>query len=347
MKKLDLSINDDSDLKAFRTRLRERAFDPSCCFLCARHFDDVHLTEEHVIPKWAQKRFDLWDQQITLLNRTPLPYRKLTVPCCEECNKYRLQPIETSVSAAVGNGPDALRRLGDNVQYIWLGKIFYGILYREVSLLLDRSSGDGITIVNPETLREYETLLFFLQQAREKVELVNFTPGSIYIFTCQVPEEPKYQWDFCDNADTLFIAIRMGSVGIIGILGDGGAQMAHKDVYDKLKDHPLHPIQFSEICAHFSYRSTLSTRIPKYITIESTPHKTLQMPLGGWSLEPLFEGWDQAIYSHFLAYYTGYSYDIVYQGGKVMTWLHDETGRVPYIDYKKYPYCVGNEGQRT
>jgi hypothetical protein len=91
------------------------------------------------------------------------------------------------MSGAVAIGPNTVRQLGPNTIFLWLGKILYGILYRELSLLLDRSSCDGITIATPEMLRQYETLLFFLQQAREKVKLVDFTPGSIYTFTCEAP----------------------------------------------------------------------------------------------------------------------------------------------------------------
>lgn len=122
---------DDSDLHDLVDRLRSRAFDSSCCFLCANHFDEAHLTAEHIIPQWAQRRFDLWNQQLILLNGTSFPYRQMTVPCCAECNKYRLQPIETSVSSAVSRGADAVRAVGRNTLFLWLGKIFYGILYRE------------------------------------------------------------------------------------------------------------------------------------------------------------------------------------------------------------------------
>lgn len=335
--------NEDADLRAFSARLRERAFDPSCCFLCANHFDDVHLTWEHVIPRWVQKRYNLWDQRLVLLNSTEIPYRLLTVPCCEDCNKHKLQPIESSMSSAVSKGSDAVGSLNPNTVFLWLGKIFYGILYREISLLLNRGSNDKITIATPELLREYEVHLFFLQQAREKVKLVDFTPGSIYTFKCQKLQDQKMQWDFCDNIETMFIAIRMGTVGIIAVLGDGGAQLIFQDEYREIIDLPLHPLQFRELCAHFSYRSSIATRTPKYITVEGAPHEVLQLPLAGLSAKPYFADWDQCVYGHYLAKYTGYPYDLVCpEPGKTMTWLHDESGAVRYIDFKKYPYGPQN-----
>jgi len=333
----------DTDLGEFANRLRSRSFDECTCFLCARSLHEVEPASEHVIPRWAQKRYDLWHQCLTLLNRTTIPYRQLTVPCCAECNKYRLQPIESAVSSAVSLGPQAVRRLGKEMMFLWLGKVLYGILYRELFLLLDRRTPGGITIATPELLREYELHLMFLQQAREKIEMVDFCPGSIFVFRSQKPECSRMQWDICDNIDTMFIAVRMGEVGVIGILGDGGAQQGYEDGYSDILDLPLHPLQFRELCARFSYRSTLATRTPKYVTVQDEPHKMFQLPLGGFSLKPLFEEWDSATYAKYLAFYTGHSCEELFRPPEeVATWLYDDSGQARYLDFKEYPYLPGN-----
>jgi len=339
MQKSGMSDQDDSDLANFFDRLRTRDFDESTCFLCARSFENLGASSEHVFPKWLQKRFDLWDQQLYLLNRTIIPYRYLTVPCCVECNTYRLQPIETTVSEAVAKGYQALRNLDRKTLFLWLGKIFYGILYKELFLLLDRKTGSGITIATPELLREYETHLILLQQAREKVEFVGENPGSIFVFPTQMPEQVSLQWDICDNVDTMFIAIRMGEVGMIGVLADGGAQMIYEDDYKDIMKVPLHPIQFRELCAQFSYRSTLATRTPKYVTVQDRPHKMFQLPLGGFSLKPYFDEWDMAVYAKYLSFYTDVPYESIFRPpDQIATWLHDPSGKVQYLDIKKHPF---------
>jgi len=335
--------NRDEDLKILVERLSDRAFDPSCCFLCANHYDAVDLTSEHVFPKWLQNRFDLWNQRFILPNGTAIPYRFMTIPCCNDCNRYRLQPIEVTMSGAVTKGVDAVRKLERNTIFLWLGKIFYGTLYRELSLLLDRTQNDMVTIATPEMLQQYETHLIFLQEVREKVKLVDFIPGSIFTFVCQAPQDARLQWDFCDNIDTMFIAVRMGTVGIVAVLGDGGAQMIFEKAYEPIKDFPLHPLQFREICAHFSYRSSIATRTPKYFVIESSPHEVHQMPLGGFSAKPFFDEWDEDIYGRFLAFYTGYPYEVVHpEQGKTGTWIHDDSGAVRYMAYKEFPYKPQN-----
>jgi hypothetical protein len=131
----------------------------------------------------------------------------------------------------------------------------------------------------------------------------------------------------------------MGEVGIISVLGDGGAQISCEDIYKDVMEVPLHPLQFRELCAQFSYRATLATRIPKLISVQDIPHKIIQLPLGGYSLKPLFEEWENTIYSKYLAYYTGIPYEHLFQPpDKVRTWLRDPSGKVQYMDLNIYPY---------
>lgn len=332
----------DGDLGELLGRLRGRGVDGSTCFLCARRLTEVEPTSEHVIPRWAQRRYNLWNQRLTLLNGTSMRYRQLTVPCCAECNKDRLKPIEDAVASAVAAGPECVRGLGNKLMFLWLGKILYGVLCKEASLLLDRRTANGVTIVTPELLRAYDVHLMLLQQAREKIELVDFCPGSIFVFRAQKTQERRLDWDLCDNIDTFLIAVRMGEVAVIGVLGDGGAQQGYEELYSDLLDLPLHPLQFRELCAQFSYRSTLATRVPKYITIEGQPHQTVQLPLGGFSLKPLFDEWDPVTYAHYVAYYTGRPYAEVFQApDRVITWLHDDSGKPVYLDFERYPYLPG------
>ncbi len=329
----------DEDLQKLVDRLRLRKYDESECFICARSLETIDSSAEHVIPRWVQRRYDLWDQKITLINGTTFPYRKLVVPCCDECNKYRLQPIEISISAASSRGPEAVRKLGRKIIFLWLGKIFYALLYKELFLLTDQSKQQCGKITTPNLLEKYNSHLFLLQAAREKIDFVDFCPGSIFVFRTQRPSNPRYQWDFCDNIDTMLIAIRMGDVGLIGVLGDGGAQQGYEQGYRKIMDFPLHPLQFRELCAHFSYRATTATRTPKYITLQDNPHKTIQLPLGGWSLEPLFRDWEPSIYAKHLSFYTGFPYEMVFkQPDRVINWLENEDGKIQYIDVEQHPY---------
>ncbi len=315
------------------------------CFLCGGSLLLGNYTEEHIIPRWAQKRYDLWNQQLVLLNQTSIPYRQLTVPCCDDCNRYRLKPIEDSLAQTVEYGRDAVLQLGAKSLFLWLGKIFYGILYKELSLLVDRRIPQGATIVTSEILERYRMHRLFLQQARETVEIVDFQPGSILVFSMQPLPQKTLEWDLCDNVETMFITCRVGRVGLIATLADGGAQQPFEEAYKDIFKLDLHPVQFRELCAQFSYRSTLATRTPKHIVLQGEPHKVLQLPLGGFSRKPIFEEWDSRTYAKFLSFYVGEKFEHLYSPpDNVITWLRDEKGDLRFLNFKDLPIMPGDYG---
>ncbi|MFW9880988.1 MAG: hypothetical protein ACFFG0_48620 [Candidatus Thorarchaeota archaeon] len=43
------------------------------CFLCGRRLGDAD-SREHIFPRWLLRRFNLWDSELVLLNRTKIKY---------------------------------------------------------------------------------------------------------------------------------------------------------------------------------------------------------------------------------------------------------------------------------
>src|SRR5713226_5139659 len=91
--------------------VERRRFGRSICFLCGRRLSPKNRSDEHVFPKWLQSRFSLWNQTLTLLNGTHIPYRSLTIPCCIECNTLHLSLIEDGISTATLRGHRAVAAL--------------------------------------------------------------------------------------------------------------------------------------------------------------------------------------------------------------------------------------------
>jgi hypothetical protein len=134
------------------------------CFACGGSSSGGN--GEHVIPLWLQNKLLLFDERLTLLNGTRIPYRNLTVPCCENCNTGFLSKIENSVQSVFHQGGAssseetlALAR--------WLSKILIGILVKETSLLLDRSKPSLGAIVEPSLIDELRHCHFIMQSARK------------------------------------------------------------------------------------------------------------------------------------------------------------------------------------
>src|SRR6516164_3296134 len=94
-------------------------FGREVCFLCGVPLSPDRNTDEHVVPKWIQERFELWDKTLMLLNRTQIPYRKLTIPCCLACNRDHLGKIEERVQKACDQGAQAVRELPPLTLFLW------------------------------------------------------------------------------------------------------------------------------------------------------------------------------------------------------------------------------------
>lgn len=314
-------------------------FDNSVCFLCGSFLTQETKTDEHVIPKWVQEKFNLWDQKLILLNRTEIPYRYLYIPACVSCNCNYLQPLERKISNAVKNGYEAVKEIEKTDLYLWLGKIFYGIIYKELFLKYDRENPENGFITSPELLHSYKSHHFFLQSIRVKMNFRDFFPASIFIFNLQKPNNIRAQFDFMDSLHSMFIGIRLGEIGLIAVLQDGGAQQSIGDYFDRYNDKKLHPIQFLELCATINYKSHLFNRTPKYIFVDSTPIEVMQSPLGGLSGKPIFDEWNMEIYSEVLKAYTRNNDSGIYvPPDKVMSWLRDENGIYKNITFQDLPW---------
>lgn len=310
--------------------LDSRRFGRSICFLCGIRLNKKNRTDEHVFPKWAQKRFSLWDQSLTLINGTAIPYRQLTIPCCADCNKKHLHPIERKVADASLRGADAVGRLDELTLFLWLGKIIYGILYKELFLARDRKSGRKSPIITKQVLKTLSLHHLFLNAARLPVRFTPAIPASIFVFRIKDIGEKQLQWDFRDSLTDLTVSCRIGRVGILAALHDGRAQRDSRDVFwHRYQGLELHPLQFTELTAAFFYSARLLNRVPKFMIFEGAPVQVLQSPLQGFSLKPIFDDWNQEHFARILSQMVGIPFDQIFQPGKgVVSWLHDDQGNI-------------------
>ncbi|MCH7840191.1 MAG: hypothetical protein IID38_08155 [Planctomycetes bacterium] len=153
----------------------------------------------------------------------------------------------------------------------------------------------------------------------------------------QEPDDVRLGWDFRDELNTMCIACRLGTVGLVAVLQDGGAQMPWFPLM-KLQRRRLHPTQFTEVIAQVTYRATLFNRIPKYLIADGDPITVNQMPLGGLSGKPLYEDWNQHHYAQILCEITGVTMDhLFHPPDQVMTLLRNSDGTSKSMSLKRFP----------
>jgi hypothetical protein len=186
----------------------------------------------------------------------------------------------------------------------------------------------------------FATHKFFLQAARRPFEFKPDIPASIFVFKTKSPKSVRARAAFNDGLEAMTISVRLGEVGILAALQDGGAHRALGwREFQKYQNVALHPIQFANLTAMFFYKATLATRVPKFMSFEQGGKvMVVQMPLGGFSRKPFFDDWDWNIYARVLAQYTDLPVEELLRPDGVWTWLDDGTGTVPDITFETFPF---------
>ncbi|GAB5491580.1 MAG: hypothetical protein Phog2KO_17950 [Phototrophicaceae bacterium] len=315
-------------------------FDNDHCFLCGLLLSDDNRSEEHIFPKWLQRRYDLFNMELDLLNGTPMPYKSLKIPCCKNCNGIYLSNMESRIQQAHDAGFEAFSKLPRILIFQWLAKIFYGLLFRELFLNLDRTNPADGKIFEVEQIKMYDIIHQFLQSVRMPFSFVSFQPWSIFVVRILNSHKPSnFMWD--DDIYHAYFAIRMGEIGIIACLEDGGIQQKSLQHYFKdASQLVLHPIQFAELCAKFHHRRkrlnrgrTYFTRIPKNI---GDGFKVFMSSVGGLSKKPIFDEFNGEDYAYYLLHHlrifpipSNYILDNAPIG---LTWIYNEEGKLCQFD---------------
>ena len=257
-------------------------FGENTCFACGRRLSARGAktasadSAEHVIPRWMQKKFSLSNQQMMLLNGTTIRYSQLTIPLCTGCNNGPYSGMEQAVSEAVRMGAEAVRALHPSLLYAWLAKVFLGLLRKETLLPNSLRDPNGSRILAAEELDSFRLMHAFMQAPRVPMQFkfrskVNGLPfknplGSVFIYKLQAqPAGSRPFFHLRDASNLRCIALALGEVGIIAALTDGGVVEASlPEQFELLEKHPLHPIQFMELCAEVFHRAWRVNWKPHY-----------------------------------------------------------------------------------
>jgi hypothetical protein len=199
---------------------RELVIATDRCWLCGAVLSTTKSSKDHIFNTWLLNWRGLHDEKITLSNGSLLPFRQARVGTCNDCNSVHLSRIEGRVAGAAKAGLRDFAALAPQDVLLWLAKMHFALLRLELRLKRDLKSRDSGTIVSDDFFRgplRLEHLL--LQAARGRVR-ADPSPGSVLLF--EVEPGPGHDFDYSDMIDPMFIALRMGSIGVVANLQDWG-----------------------------------------------------------------------------------------------------------------------------
>lgn len=238
--------------------------DSESCFLCGASSESI--TDEHVFPRWLQSRYNLSSSKVDLLNETTIRYRQLKIPCCAACNNGVLSELESTISKAVTGGYCTSRSLDPRLWCLWAGKLYFGILRKELNLRRERSNLSARSIVQEEGLNSFRSLHLFLQGIRGKHEFIGEVPYSVLV--CNLHDlGGSRSYSFRDSLAYMTLSIRMGDVGVLVSFEDHGLTTSSYGRYvHDLNHRKLHPLQFDELYARATYQVSLIESSVNYLT---------------------------------------------------------------------------------
>lgn len=243
-------------------------FDGSHCFLCCEPLRSDNRTDEHIFPKWLQKKHNLWNQKLELLNGTKIQYRNLVIPCCSCCNNGVLSALEIKVRAIFEKHPRQLDGIDRKWMYLWSAKILFGLLAKERGLLIDRANPNDGTIIDRSDLDRLRAIHSHLQAIRfeHKFNGPNGNDlGSVVMLSTKEHSKLEKNFDFADDYIAFSLFLRTGSRALY-VNFDGGlvaASIGH--LMERDAPRPLHPVQAKELWAKFMYKTQLVLVIPFFL----------------------------------------------------------------------------------
>jgi hypothetical protein len=278
---------------------KKLSFSKDICFLSGNR---LHSADEEisVFPLWLMQHYKLENKPFKLLDESMVTYKDFKLPCDPALRKRAIDPLEEEIKKAFLAGYQQVKDLPELHLFQWIGKLVYGILFNEIRTGIRQQQTAGEEFILSQSLvHKFGNLHIMLQSLIIPVVFEGNLPWSIKVVEVKNGTDT---FNYRDEINTLTFSLSMNDFGIIACLQDNGANAVyHRDLLEKIKDQPLHPVQYEELCGRFFYSNYLFNRLPEYTILPADEIIYIEpMPLRGISNKPLFEVWQAKTYGQVL-----------------------------------------------
>ena len=305
-------------------------FGPGTCFLSGQPVGPTETVP--VFADWLQARYGLADRPIQLLDQRTATFRDLRLPASPAA-RQRIDALEKQVEVAAAQGPAALRALGDDTLFLWMGKMFYGIFITELLNEFEPLIKPKYPLAeNAALVRRFQAFFQLLQGVRVPTEYADFVPGSVFVLETD-PTEDVTPFEYDDDLNTLVFSIKLDKVVLVACLVDIGLiGQAMRQVYADAR-RPLHPVQIAEFKARVYYAAHLLHVVPDLYPRTPRPGDTTLVfdALIDDVTGAIFNPWENSAYTQALAEmwqrWNITLAEVVAKPAEPMTLLYDEAGQ--------------------
>lgn len=201
------------------------SYDTDKCFVCGCDLInsaidcDNKKTEEHIIPKWVQRKYNLWTKLMQLSNGTKIQYQHLKVQCCHRCNENMKEFFEDTIYNSSLDGFECVKKLDDNILFLWATKISYSLAYKELFLPKDRAKPKEAMICSAYDMDERIMERVFLEAVVLEKDIA---PKLGSVFTFELIDAKENDFFVSDLHNKRFFYIQLGKTGIAVCTFDAG-----------------------------------------------------------------------------------------------------------------------------
>lgn len=250
------------------------------CFICLEHKSSKKFNDEHIIPKWILKHFNLYNKKITLPNLSEIAYGKYVIPCCEECNKNLSEVYETPISSLLKKSFNEITEEFSrdknllNKIYHWLALIFIKTHIKTTLLNENQNTKLGKGKIGDKIEWGYLHHIYLMSRVHfTKALITENVYGSILIFKALNGKEIE-SFDYADSSVSRCMLLKINEFCVITCFDDGKSGISFlSENISKFKGN-LHPLQLREVLAHLSY---INVNLKERPIFQSKYNKTNQI----------------------------------------------------------------------
>ena len=225
-----------------------------CCFVCGDSRDSKPFNDEHVIPRWLLRRFDLFQKHITLFDGQVRTYGHYKLPCCEACNSRLGERLETPISRLLAGSYDAiLARIDSDAVHLlftWCALLFLKTHLKDRSVPLHpdprRSEGQLADAYYWPEMHHLHSV------ARSPISRPTVAPGvvgSMQFFKI-ADEAVADSFDYADLTNEQTVIVQVDDFAMVAVLNDAGAaNLAWRDLWPAIGGGPISTLQLREVMA--------------------------------------------------------------------------------------------------
>lgn len=240
------------------------------CFICGASRGSTKFSDEHILPDWLLKEFDLYNSSINLPNRRTHRYSTYKIPCCTDCNKRMGDHFEKPISEAIKSGYegvlDFIKKNGSDRIFQWLALIFFKSHYKDQKLWFFKNKQDGDDKIGDfydwiELHHIHCIARLFYTNAKTD----DSVSGTLFVFPAKQLESVE-SFDYADLYESRSIMIRLNDTCLLAVLNDSGLAGYH---FMKTLPGPigmLSAVQLREVFARISHLNNIIIDRPQFFS---------------------------------------------------------------------------------